>query len=100
MFYIFLLETNDSFYETPTKQSIDFDVNEFLNDVDIGSSLDPVKVIEKTLKKINVDMLPLLFIIPQIDEIKEKVVVLYKRSEALKVSCRILNHNINSFRPL
>ena len=40
------------------------DVNNFLNEVDIGSSLDPVKVIEKNLKKINVDMIRLLFIIP------------------------------------
>ena len=100
MFYIFLLQTNDSVYETPKQKSIDFDVKKLLNDVDIGSSLDPVKVIEKALKKINVDMHLLLFIIPQIDEIKENVVVLYKRSEALKLSCRILNHNINSFRPL
>ena len=64
MFYIFLLQTNDLVYETPTQQSINFDVNELLNDADIGSSLDPVKLIEKTLKKINVDMLRLLFIIP------------------------------------
>ena len=63
MFYIFLLQTNDSVYETTTQQSIDFDVNELLNDVEIDSSLDPVKVIEKTLKNINVDILCLLFII-------------------------------------
>ena len=51
MFYIFLLQTNDSDYETTTQQSIYFDVNELLNDVDAGSSIDPVKVVEKTLKK-------------------------------------------------
>ena len=64
MFYIFLLQTNYSVYETTSQQSIDFDVNELLNDDDIGYSLDLVKVIEKTLKKINVDILLLLFIIP------------------------------------
>ena len=97
MFYIFLLQTNDSVYETKSQLSIDFDVNELLNDADIGSYLDPVKVIEKTLKKINADILRLLFIIPQTDNIKSKVEVLVKRSWALKVSCGILNHNINSF---
>ena len=97
MFYIFVLQTSDLVYETTTQQSIDFDVKELLNNVDIGSSLDPIKVIEKTLKKNNADMLHLLFIIPQTDEIKAKVEVLLKRSQALKVSYGILNHNINSF---
>ena len=64
MFYIFLLYTNDSVYEIASQQSIYFDLNELLNDADIGSSLDLVKVIEKTLKKINVDIICLLFIIP------------------------------------
>ena len=72
-------------------------MHELLHDADIGSSLDPVKVIEKTLKKINVDILRLLFIIPHTYEIKAKVEVLVKRYHALQVSCGILNHNINSF---
>ena len=76
MFYIFLLQTNDLVYETARQQSIDFDVNELLNDVDIGSSIDPVKVLEKTLKNIYADMFHMAFIIPQIDEIKAKVQVL------------------------
>ena len=82
-------------YETTSQQSIDFDVHELLNDADIGSSLELVKVIEKTLKKIIVDILRLLFIIPQTDKIKAKVEVLVKRSHSLQVSCKILNHNIN-----
>ena len=100
MFYIFLWQTNDSVYEITSQQSIYFDVNELLNDVDIGSYLDLVKVIEKTLKKFNTDILCLLFIILQTDEIKAKVEVLVKRSHALQVSCGILNHNISSFRTL
>ena len=76
MFYIFLLQTNDLVYETATQQSIDFDVNELLNDVDIGSSIDLVNLLDKTLKKIHVEMLRLLFIIPQTYEIKAKVQVL------------------------
>ena len=73
-------------------------MNDLLNDVDIGSYLELVKVIENTLKKINADMLRLLIISPQTDEIKEKVEVFLKRSQDLKVSCAILSHNINSFR--
>ena len=76
MFYIFLLQTNDSVYETTTQQSSYFDVYELLNDVDIVSSIDPVKLIENTLKNIHADMLRLLFIIPQTYEIKAKVQVL------------------------
>ena len=90
MFYIFLLQTNDSVYETVTLHTIDFDVNKLLNDADIGYSIDLLKLLEKTLKKIHADMLLLLFIIPQIDEIKEKVQVLMQRSQALKVSCIII----------
>ena len=100
MFCIFLLQRNDSVYETTSKRSIYFDVHGLLHNVDIGSSLDPVKVIEKTLKKNNEDILRLLFSILQTDEIKAKVEVLVKRSQALKVSCGILNNNINSFRTL
>ena len=52
MFYIFLFQSNDSVYETASQQSIAFDVHELLHGAEIGSSLDPVKVIEKTLKKL------------------------------------------------
>ena len=75
-------------------------MNKLLNDADIGSSLDPVKVIEKTLKKNNVDIICLLFIILQEDEIESKVEVMVKIFHALQVSFGILNHNINSFSNL
>ena len=87
-------------YETTSQQSIDFDVHELLNDAAIDYSLDPVKVIENILKKINEDILRLLFIVSQTNEIRAKVDVLVKRTHALQVSCGILNHNINSFSTL
>ena len=71
-----------------------------MRDVGIGSSLDPIKMIEKPMKKNNEDILRLLFIQPQKDEIRAKVYFLVKRSHALKISCGILNHNINSFSNL
>ena len=80
MFYIFLLQTNDSMYETTSQQSIDFDVHELLNDANISHPIESVNLTEKTLKTINVDILRLLFIIPQTDEIKSKVEALVNRS--------------------
>ena len=53
-------------------------MHELLHDADNGSSLDPVKVIEKTLKKFNAYILHLLFIIPQTEDIKSKVEVLIR----------------------
>ena len=57
-------------------------------------------MIEKALRKNNEDILCLLFIQPQIDEIKAKVDVFVNRLHALQVSCEILNNNINSFSTL
>ena len=54
-------------------------MNDLLNDDDIGSYIDPVKLLEKTLKDIHADMLRLLFIIPNTNEVKEKVRVLMER---------------------
>ena len=75
-------------------------MDELMRNAGIGSSLDPIKMIEKALKKINEDIFRLLFIVPQTNEIKAKVDVLVKRSHALQVSCEILNHNINSYSTL
>ena len=90
-----MLQTNDSVYETATQQSIDFDVNELLNDAENGSSIEPVKVVENTLKKIHVNMLRLLFIIPQTNKIKESV-----DAEISGLESKLRNHNMNSFRTL
>ena len=75
-------------------------MHELMHDAGIGSSRDPINMIEKGLKKINEDILRLMFILLQIDEIKAKVDVLVKRSHTLQVSCEILNNNIYSFSNL
>ena len=100
MFYKILLQAIDSTFEKASEKSIYFDVHDFMHDADIGSSLETIKVGEKGLKKINEDILRLLFIVLQTDEIKAKVDVLVKRSHTLQVSCEILNNNINSFSNL
>ena len=91
MFFIILLKATDSTFDLASNKSIDIDVDEIMHNADIGSSIDLIKMIEKTLKKINQDILLLLFIQPQTNEIKTKVDVLVKRSKYLKLSCRILN---------
>ena len=50
MFYIFLLQATDSIIDLPSDKSIDIDVYEIMCDAKIGSSLDPIKMIEKALK--------------------------------------------------
>ena len=87
-------------YETTSVKSIDFNVDELMCDVVIGSSLEPINMIGKTFREINEDILRLLFIQPQTYEIRAKVDVFVNRSHDLEVSCGILNHNINSFSTL
>ena len=94
MFYIFLLQTIDLAYKTTSEQSIALDLNDFMCDYCIGSSLDPINMIDNSLKTVNEDILHLLFIVLQTYEIKSKVDILVKRSHALQVSCKILNHII------
>ena len=64
MFYIFLLQVTNSTFDLASDKSIDIDVDEIMCDADIGSSLEPIKMIENTLKKSNEDILRLLFIQP------------------------------------
>ena len=54
MFYIFLLQVNDSEFDLTFDKSIDIAVDGIMCDADIGSSLDPIKMIEKSLKKIGI----------------------------------------------
>ena len=100
IFYIVLLHTTDSAYETTLEQAITFDVDEMMHDAVIDSSLEPINMIENTLRKNNEYILLLLFIQLQTYEIRSKADVLVKRSHALKVSCGIFNHYINSFSTL
>ena len=100
MFHKILLQATDSTFEKASEKSIYFDVHDLMHDAGIGSSLEPINMIENTLRKNNEYILLLLFIQLQTYEIRSKVDVLVKRSHALKVSCGIFNHYINSFSTL
>ena len=97
MFYIFLLQTNDLVYETTTQQSIDFDVNELLNDDDIGSSIELMKVLQKTLKNnMQKCLIGIGNSIDRRDERKGSSV----DTEMPGLEIKLRNHNVNSFRTL
>ena len=64
MFYLFLLQTTDSIYETTTQQSLQFDVYQLFNDVNIGSSIDPLKVLQKPFKKQHEEMVHQALTVP------------------------------------
>ena len=52
MFSIFFLQATDSTIDLASDKQIDIDVDEIMHDGDIGYSLNPIKMIEKTLKKL------------------------------------------------
>ena len=76
MFYIFMLQTGDLVYETPTQQSLQFDVYQLMKDKEISTSVDPLKVLQKTMEKQNEELVELSFPVPQTQEIKEKIQLL------------------------
>ena len=90
MFYIFLLQTGDSIYETLTHQSLQFDVYQLMKDKEISTSVDPLKVLLKTMEKQNEELVELSLIVPQTEEIKANIQLLIQRCRQLRVSSRII----------
>ena len=90
MFYIFLLQTGDSVYETPTQQSLQFDVYQLLKYNEIGTSIEPLKVLQKTIEKQNEELVLMALTVPQTDKIKSKIQLLIQRCRQLKVSSEII----------
>jgi hypothetical protein len=87
MFSIFLSQATYPLAE----KSIEMDVDEIMCDDDITSSLNPFQMLKKSVKKINVEILRLVFIQPQMEEIREKIDRLMMRAQSLNVSCGIFN---------
>ena len=65
MFYIFLLQTGESVYETPTQQYLQFDVYQLMKYKEISTSVDPLKVLQKTMEKQNEELVELSLTVPQ-----------------------------------
>ena len=65
MFYIFLLQTEDSVYETPIQQCLQFNVSQLMKDNEISRSADPSGVLQKTMEKQNEELLLLTLTVPQ-----------------------------------
>jgi len=74
-----------------TEKSIEMDVDEIMCDDDIASSLNPFQMLKKSVKKLNAEILRLVFIQQQMEEIREKIDHLTMRSQSLNVSYGIFN---------
>ena len=79
------------------QESIDMDVRDLMLDDDITLGVNPIEVVTKAKKKINQELLRLIFIQPQTNEIRAKLERLKNRSRCLDVSCSIFNQKINWF---
>jgi hypothetical protein len=87
MFFIFLSQATYLLEE----KSIEMDVDEIMCDDDIASSLNPFQMLKKSVRKINVEILSLVFIQPQMKQIRENIDHLMMRAHSLNVSFRIFN---------
>lgn len=98
MLLIFLSQL-DVWEKTPAiLDNIDIEVDSLLCDDDITYSTNPTKMIRKTEFFFNKEIFKLLFMVPQTNEIKERVKKLSKRLQKLEVSYHeIFNYNISSF---
>ena len=76
---MFLLQTGDLVYETPNQQSLQFEVYQLMKDKEIITSVDPLKVIQKTMEKQNEELILLSLTVPQTEEIKSKIQLLIQR---------------------
>ena len=79
MFYIFMLQTRDLVYETPTQHSLQFEVSQLMKDNEISRSVDPSRVLQKTMEKQNEELLLLTLTVPQTQEIESKDQLLLDR---------------------
>ena len=76
MFYIYLLQTRDSVYETPYQHSLKFEVSQLMKDNEISRSAVPLRVLQKTMEKQNEELILLTLTLPQTQETESKIQLL------------------------
>ena len=76
----------DLFYETTSQNSLQNEVSRLMRDSEIGESVDPLRVLQKTREKQNEELILLTLKIPQTEEIKSKIQLLLQRCRKLQVS--------------
>ena len=86
MFYIFLLQTGDSVYETSSQHSLQFDVSQLMKDNEISGSADPLRVLQQTMEKQNEELVSFTLTVPQTEETKSNIQLLLQRCRQLQVS--------------
>ena len=76
MFYIFLLQTGDSIYETPSQHSFQNEISQLMRGSEIRGSANPLTVLQKTREKQNEELILLTLTVPQTEEIEENIQLL------------------------
>ena len=90
MFYIFLLQTWDLVYETPSQHSLQFEVSQLMKDNEISRYADPSRVLQKTMEKQNEEPIILTLTVPQTEEIEKRIQLLLQQRKQLEVSSQII----------
>ena len=65
-------------------------VSQLMKDNEISGSVDPLRVLQKMMKKQNEELFFLTLTVPQTEEIEEKIQLLLQRCKQLELSSQII----------
>ena len=85
-----MLQTGDSVYETPSQHSLQFEVCYLMKYNAISRSANQSRVLQKTMEKLNEELVLLTLTVPQTKEIKSKIQLLLRRCRQLQLSSQII----------
>ena len=74
MFYIFMLQTRDSVYETQSQHSLHFEVSHLMKDNEISRFAVPLRILQKTMEKQNEELILLTLTVPQTQETESNII--------------------------
>ena len=73
-------------HETPTQQYLQFNVSQLMKYNEISRSVDPFRVLQKTMEKQNEELVLLTLTIPKTEETKSKIQLLLQICRQFQVS--------------
>ena len=76
IFYIFLLQTWDSVYETMYQHSLQNEVSHLMRDSEIRGFADPLMVLQKTREKKNEELVLLTLTVLHTEQIEKRIQLL------------------------
>ena len=89
MFYIFLLQTGDSVYETLSQNSLQNEVSWLIKDSEIRECADPLRVLQNTRENQNEELVCLTLEVPLTEGLEQRLQLLLQQCKQLDVSYRI-----------